>query len=146
MATGNPNNLGETIPLADAADEDLGLVLPAVFAEAAAGMPPPRPRPAHRPVLPLRGRGAEGRAGRGASSQAAPAPSAAAPLADASRAERIRTLLYAGPDDGELSEGGLDLSGELSRLMDQNAVLETEFQATETALRRMLLQTALTHC
>ena len=143
MATGNPNNLGEMIPLAGAADEDLGLVLPAVFAEAAAGMPPPRPRPAHRPVLPLRG--AEGRPGRGASSQAAPAPSAAAPVADASRADRSRTLLYAGADDEEPSAVGLDLTGELSRVIDrhaaletQTAILESEFQAKETALTERL--------
>ncbi|CAK0809613.1 unnamed protein product [Prorocentrum cordatum] len=141
MATGNPNNLGEMIPLADAADEDLGRVLPAVFAEAAAGMPPPRPRPAHRPVLPFRGRGVEGRSGRGASSQAAPTPSAAAPVADASRADRSRTLLHAGADDEEPSAVGLDLAGELSRIIDQHAALETqtailesEFQAKETAL------------
>ncbi|CAK0852325.1 unnamed protein product [Prorocentrum cordatum] len=145
MATGNPNNLGEMIPLADAADEDLGLVLPAVFAEAAAGMPPPRPRPAHRPVLPFRGRGVEGRSGRGASSQAAPTPSAAAPVADASRADRSRTLLYAGADDEDPSAVGLDLTGELSRIIDQHAALETqtailesEFQAKETALTERL--------
>ncbi|CAK0849503.1 unnamed protein product, partial [Prorocentrum cordatum] len=117
-------------PIAD----DLGLVLPEIFAAAQAAPPPPRPGPPRRPAVPPRG----------------PPPHAdgvAVPVPDRSRSLHL--------DAGQLDEdggGSLDLSRELSRIMDssraaasgaeqlvvQKAELVSEFEARERDLSRRL--------